>query len=246
MRIPAKLRCRIKAARKRGAWWIRIVDVVRFLPTSEGRALLWTRLAHRNEVHQTTPFTADDRYPDLFDLAAKIAPGAQRILSFGCSTGEELKAIRRRFRGAEIVGAEINPRSRRIAARRTAGDGRTRVVPPQAIDGTFDTIFALAVFQREPHKVTETEAQDISSLYPFARFDTAVTELVGRLRPGGLLCVTNAQYRLEDSSAAAELEPVEQSPEARGAFFGRDGQRLGALSARMIFRKRAAPPADER
>ena len=240
------LRKRVKAARKRGALWVRVLDVIRLVPAAEGRARLWTRLTHSDEVHQTTPYTEEDRYPELFEVAATLAPEARRILSFGCSTGEELEAIRRRFPRAEIVGAEINARSRRIAARRSSGDARTKVVPPKAIEGAFDMIFALAVFQREPHKVNETEGQDISSLYPFGRFDEAVTELVRRLEPGGLLCVTNSQYRVEDSSAYRGLEVVERSPRTEGPFFGRDGRRLRAISGRTIFRKRAALRADGR
>ena len=232
------LRRRIKAARKRGALWVRWLDLLRLIPTSEGRARLWTRLVHADEVHQTTPFTAEDRYPELFDMAARLAPEAKRILSFGCSTGEELDALRRRFTRAEIVGAEINPRCRRIAARRTSGDPRIKVVPPREIDGPFDVIFVLAVFQREPHKINEMDTQDISSHYPFARFDAALSDLVGRLSRGGLLCVSNSQYRVEDSSISRELEPVKQSPEAPGPFFARDGRRLGEASGRSIFRQR--------
>jgi hypothetical protein len=236
------LRRRIKAARKRGALWVRWLDLLRLIPTSEGRARLWTALVHADEVHQTTPFTAADRYPELFDMAARLAPEAKRILSFGCSTGEELDALRRRFPLAEIVGAEINARCRRIAAQRTGPDRRIKVVPPSRIEGPFDIIFALAVFQREPHKINETDTQDISSHYPFARFDAALSDLVGRLSRGGLLCVSNSQYRVEDSSVSRELEAVKQSPEASGPFFGRDGRRLRAASGRSIFRK-CAPGA---
>jgi hypothetical protein len=57
------------------------------------------------------------------------------------------------------------------------------------------------------------------------------------LSRGGLLCVSNSQYRVEDSSISRELEPVKQSPEASGPFFGRDGRRLRAASGRSIFRK---------
>ena len=93
---------------------MRLFDTVRLVPSAEGRARLWTRILHGSRVHQTSPDTSEDRYPVLFDLASKLAPDAERILSFGCSTGEELQAIRRRFPDAEIVGAEINPRSRKI------------------------------------------------------------------------------------------------------------------------------------
>jgi len=84
------IRSAIKAARKRGALWVGLVDVVRLLLTAQGRSVLWTRWAHGRDVHQTTPETAEDRYPELFDLLAELAPTVKRILSFGCSTGEEL------------------------------------------------------------------------------------------------------------------------------------------------------------
>lgn len=216
-----------------------MLDFARHLPTSEGRARLWTRLIHRDEVHQTTPFTADDRYPELFDLAAGLAPKAKRILSFGCSTGEELVAIRRRFPAAEIVGAEINPRSRSIATRKVASHEAIKVVSPREIGGSFDLIFALAVLQREPHVVQETGTENLSARYPFDRFDRTVTELVDRLEAGGLLCVTSSLYRIEDSCAAAALEPLRESPEAPPPFFGRDGRRLMCASSRTFFRKLA-------
>lgn len=237
MDVKALLRSKVKAARKRGERWVRLFDVARLIATAEGRAQLWTRLMHGAELHQTTPHTSEERYPALFELVADLAPNADRILSFGCSTGEELVALRRRFATAEIVGVEINLRSRRIAARRVREDSRAVVRSPGAIEGTFDAIFALAVFQREPHKVIEIDLQDLSSHYPFERFDRALSGLVARLRPGGLLCVAHAMYPVELSSAAGELEPVSVSPGMEGPLFGRDGRRLERSAGRTIFRK---------
>jgi len=235
--IATLIRRPIKAGRRRGMLWVRVLDVLRLAVTAEGRARLLTLLVYRDEVHQTTPYTAEDRYPELFDFVAHIAPGARRILSFGCSTGEELSALRVRFPAAEIVGAEINPRSRRVAAGRMASDAETMIIQPQSLAGRFDVIFALAVFQREPHKVEEIETQDLSSRYRFDRFDAAVKKLVHRLKPGGILCVIHSQYRIEDSSAIEDLEPLRQSPESPGPFFGCDGRRLVNATAQTVFRK---------
>ena len=110
------------------------------------------------------------------DLARRLQPEAARILSFGCSTGEELLAIRRRFAAARIVGAEINPRSRRIARRRIERDRRASVVAPDAIAGRFDIVFALAVLQVQPHRVAEAGIADLSPIYPFERFDAQLGE----------------------------------------------------------------------
>lgn len=237
MTLAASIRKRIKAGRKRGALWVRATDVLRLLPTTEGRARLWTRFAHEDEIHQTSPDTAEERYPELFDLAARLRPDAARILSFGCSTGEELMSLRRRFAAADIVGAEINARSRRIARRRVRADLGITVVPPRAIEGKFDAIFALAVLQREPHKVAEMEVEALSPFYSFSRFDEAITTLVRELRPGGLLCVDNAQYRVEDSSVASALVPIAEAPNISGRIFGPDGFRLHREMAGTMFRK---------
>ena len=238
MQLSALIRRQIKAARARGALWVRLVDIARFLPHGEGRARLWTQFTHPSEIHQTSPDTEEERYPDLFDFAASICRAPRRILSFGCSTGEELVSLRRRFPNAEIVGAEINPRSRRLADRRMARDPRTWVVSPEGVRGAFDLIFGLAVFQREPHKIAEMDVADLTPFYPFDRFDKGIGELVDRLIPGGILCIVHAHYRVEDSLASPRLEPIAEAPGREGLWFGPDGKRVTGATAATMFRKR--------
>lgn len=235
--LATSIRQRIKAARKRGARWVSAVDIVRLFATSDGRSRVWTRFAHGGEVHQTSTDTAVDRYPELFDLIAKLKPQAERILSFGCSSGEELQSLSSRFPSAEIVGAEINARARRLARRLNRGNRCIRVVRPNGIEGSFDVIFALAVLQREPHKIAAMDVSDLTPFYPFARFDEGVSKLVRSLRPRGILCVDHAHYRVEDSAAAAELQSVPEAPQRGGQLFGPDGRRLRDAEAATMFIK---------
>lgn len=237
MELAAILRRRIKAARRSGALWPRLIEGLRSLASANGRARLWTRFAHGDAVHQTSADTWEERYPELFDLAARLMPNATRILSFGCSTGEEIVSLRRRFPAAEIVGAEINGRSRRMATRRLAHDERSHVFATKALEGSFDVVFALAVLQREPHKIMEMRVKNLTPFYRFARFDAAITDLVGRLRPGGLLCVDNAQYRVEDISVADQLTAVDEAPRMGGPLFGPDGRLLANNRGGTMFRK---------
>lgn len=54
--------------------------------------------------HQLVDWTAANRYPEIFAAAAAAAPDARRILSFGCSTGEECVSLAEYFPKAEIIG----------------------------------------------------------------------------------------------------------------------------------------------
>ena len=61
--------------------------------------------------HQIPNTTALNRYPEIFACAANAAPDTRRILSFGCSTGEECVTLASYFPAAQIVGTDINPRT---------------------------------------------------------------------------------------------------------------------------------------
>lgn len=185
---------------------------------------MWTRLRHGAALHQTAITTAPDRYPDLFAALAERLAADAHILSFGCSTGEELLSLRRLMPNARLTGVEINPRAHRIAAERTAADPLIDIVPNLPA-GPFDAVLALAVLQREPHRVADERWTDLSRHYPFVRFDAALIALVDRLTPGGLLAVHHAHYRVEDSSVAGLLTPVPDAPLQVPPLFDRSSRR---------------------
>ena len=68
---------------------------------------------------QPYPHTLPDRYPWLFDFAAAALDDlpAPRLLSFGCSRGEEVLSLRRRFPDAAIKGPTSTPGTSPPAAR---------------------------------------------------------------------------------------------------------------------------------
>jgi hypothetical protein len=59
-------------------------------------------------THQAKSTTKLNRYPEIFAAATKAAPSARKILSFGCSTGEECVTLANYFPTAQIIGADIN------------------------------------------------------------------------------------------------------------------------------------------
>ena len=198
--------------------------IARSLTSATGRSVVWTRLRHPRALHQTATTTAPDRYPELFSGLARHLPRDAEILSFGCSTGEELLSLRALLPAARLTGVEINPHARRIATQRTANDPLTRIVS-HLPDGQYDAVLALAVLQREPHRVIDERITDLAALYPFARFDAALSALAERLRPRGFFAIVHAHYRVEDSTAAPLLNPVVDSPAQSGPLFDRNSRR---------------------
>ena len=163
------------------------------------------------KIHQAPNYTSLNRYPEIFKRAAEVRPDAARILSFGCSTGEECATLQTYFCEAEIVGADINPLNLISARRRFrsarlrfmyASDRRLRRVAP------FDVIFCMAVL-RVPRDIQARGP--LSREYPFELYDSRVEFLDLLLSVNGLLVIYKAIYRFCDSRVAPKYLPVEVS-----------------------------------
>ena len=139
--------------------------------------------------HQGPNRTALNRYPEIFAAAAAAAPDARRILSFGCSTGEECVTLADYFPKAEIVGAEINP----VVLLKAMKNRSDRIRFVYASDrilkrlGGFDALFCMAVLRS-------------AGLYPFEIYEERALFLETLVRPGGLLVIHNSPYRFGDTA----------------------------------------------
>jgi hypothetical protein len=187
--------------------------LARAVTSRERLAVLRLRWLKPGQVHQTTPLTWMDRYPETFAACRDLvgADSAVRILSFGCSPGEEVLTLRRYFPNAFIVGADITPRNLAPCRKLKVDDRITFVPSDRATLGTyapFDLILCMAVLQRTPQLVRDQGLQSLKELYPFEKFDRQVTELDSLLRSGGLLVIDNAQYLFTDASVAGKYEAV--------------------------------------
>lgn len=210
----------------------------------ELRALERLRREHPGVLFQPYGTTSEDRYPRLFDaLAERLAHlPAPRILSFGCSTGEEVRALRARLPNARITGIDLNPRSLAIARKKDGNPlSQYRLAGRPEDDDRFDAVLAMAVFR---HGVLEAERpMDCSAVLPFARFAEGVAMLDARLDPGGWLALYNSHFRFADTPTAAgyaddPLRMTGQRP--RDLLYGPGDQRLvGVTDDTVLFRKLA-------
>lgn len=162
-------------------------------------------------LFQISGTTAPERYPVIFDrLAAFLAPlPAPRVLSFGCSTGEEVEALGRRLATARITGMDINPRSIRHCRSRLR-DPRFDFVhagaPLERMTGAFDAICCLAVFQRGA--LNNGDAESCLPHLSFQDFEAMITRLDRCLRPGGYLAIHHTNFLFASTAIGRDYEAV--------------------------------------
>jgi hypothetical protein len=206
------------------------------------REIVRLQRLHGTALLQSSPFTVEERYPALFDAVAGHLAGlsAPRILSFGCSSGAEVRAMRRRLPHAQIVG--LDPNRRMIAAARALDPHphtEYRIATTPKGDDQFDAILALAVLR---NGLLQTEQpENCEAIMPFARFAGAVAALDACLVGGGWLAIWHAHFRFMDAPVAEQyrVDPLRIGNQKRAdPKWGPDNRRLPpSRDTPVLFRK---------
>jgi SAM-dependent methyltransferase len=223
---------------------------LRRLADPELRQIERLRSNRAGELFQPFPTTSEDRYPELFDELARRLSTIERprILSFGCADGSEVRSLRRVMPGADLIGIDINPRAI-AAARAKLAETPDRMIRYEcAADlsgeaaGSFDAVLALAVFR---HGELERDQPDsCAATLAFSRFEDGVAMLDRVLRPGGILAIWNAHYRMRDTSlagnyASESLAFTREDPLT--LLYGPDNRKIDGPYDEILFTRR--PPA---
>jgi len=182
---------------------------IRIITDSNYRNTFFLKLFKHDSIHQTTTYTSLDRYPDIFNATRecyKDAPNI-KILSYGCSTGEELITLKEYFPTATIVGADVNKYCLKQAGIKTGNFNPILIYSNEyniKSHGPYDIIFCMAVLQRTPHMVSDSKMNNIKHLYPFEKFNNQLEKLDTNLKQNGLLVVANSQYLFSSSNIASK------------------------------------------
>jgi SAM-dependent methyltransferase len=191
--------------------------------------------------------TGADRYPAVFAFVGRaLGDGAgARLLSFGCSTGEEVFTLRRYCPRAAITGLDISAARIATCRARLAGRGGDPGIT-FAVASTargletagVDAIFAMAVFR---HGRLGDVPETCAAVIRFADVAVAIDDLARCLRPGGFFAIRNANFRFADTPAAADFDLVLSLPAATDTpVYGRDDRLLPREALeQVVFRKRA-------
>ena len=197
---------------------------------------------------QTHPHTAIDRYPDVFKGCAEFVRCQGwdrmedfRILSFGSSTGEEGHTLSTYFPNASVLGVDVDAESIRKAIK-NFGSSRVRFEKSSSktldANGPFEMIFCMSVLCHWPEA---KKMDDISSVFPFARFEESLHLLNAHLKPGGLLVIYNSNYCFKDSSLYRLYQPVVSDCVTGSGFvhkFSPSGRKIeGLFYPETLFRK---------
>jgi SAM-dependent methyltransferase len=213
--------------------------------------MIWRRMRrHVPGRFQPYTHTEPDRYPWLFRFVAEQIGNHEdvRVLSFGCSKGDEVLALRKYFARANIKGIDIN--SRNIARCRSRTEvGNTGSMEFAVANSTraeheeyYDVILCLGVLCHSDLTIWRRERSD--PLMRFADFERTVADFARCLKPGGLLLLFSVNFRFCDTPVADYFETIlEADPDQLGSnlLYDRANRLIpGAKYRPVVFRKRAA------
>lgn len=239
----------LKAKLKRVPGLIGLVRLCRFIGNASYRSEWLLKHESPDNLFQPYGFTLPDRYPRIFTYVCKRLSNIEtpRLLSYGCSTGEEVFSLRRYFPLAEIVGIDINSRSIAICKKklRRHNDKRIRFKltgsPDTEPASFYDAIFCMAVFRHGDLGIQKVENCD--HLIRFADFERTLAALNKCLKPGGYLVIRHSNFRFADTAIATEFDvalntntkaPIDATP-----LYGPDNRRLAdTIYNEAIFRKK--------
>lgn len=177
-------------------------NVYRFFAIPSYRSRILNSIRFKRHYHQFSNFTQIDRYPDLFEMAKQRFDGVEhpKILSFGCSTGEEVATLSTYIPHASIIGIDINTWCVKEANRKYASENRrflhslsTEFLSLQ----DFDAIFCLAVFQHPENRHNKNRKE---SAYPFEQFENQLKELDNKLKSKGLLFIDHCDFNFLETN----------------------------------------------
>lgn len=165
----------------------------------------WTRLTGKlvrkniqhNQQAQLSHQTRENRFPKIFDTIKALKPTPSRVLSFGCSTGEECHTLASIYPDAEIVGVDIDINSVRVA-RRNNKNSRVFFLDDVGGTGKYDVVTCIMVL----FGMYDPPSMEV--------FDGIVSRITDHLKPGALFCVYSSEYSLLDSSVGKHYSVVRQ------------------------------------
>jgi len=158
--------------------------------------------------HQINHTTQDDRYPEVFAYLGNIYQNYSndvRILSYGCSYGNECFSIRKYFPQAMIYGFDISKKCIRVANKYNKDKRIFFTDSLENIKFKFDIVFAMSVLCRW---IDTKDKEDCGNIYPYCEFNKSVELLDKFLQEEGFFVIYNANFRFTDTNSSKKYTPI--------------------------------------
>ena len=163
----------------------------------------------QNGLLQSAPTTQLNRHPDIFEaLGARFKDQPIRLLSFGCSTGEECQSLSTYLPNAMIIGVDVNKKSIEKAKSKFSSEKLSFYhIEAKSLHtlGKFDVITAISVLCRYPESKL---IQNIDSVFPFSIFEMSVGYLDQVLNPKGYLFIRSSNFIFMETEYHEKYEVI--------------------------------------
>lgn len=190
---------------------IRTRQFFKFFIKAEYRAQVIYSFFYRKDYLQKPTTTYENRYPQLFQICQQHFENKRslKILSFGCSTGEEVKSISSFFPKAIIIGTDINKHSLRIARKNYSAKNISFMHVLSKVFKELDQIniiFCCAVFQdpRNRNDLNNNIAKN-----SFQQFDKWIKDLDNKLLSKGALIIDHCDFNFLDTQTSLNYTPLD-------------------------------------
>lgn len=204
--------------------------------------LAFSSRTKEKNIFQEASTTELNRHPDIFNfLKVKYKNKNIKILSFGCSTGEECVSLNKYLPNASILGIDINKKSLAKAKQNNSNQNISyKYCEPNKISnlGEFDVVIAISVLCKHP----EAEyLNNLSKIYPFKRYEDMVHKLDSVLKEDGLLIIRSSNYMFSDTKTSNKYQLIENSnarkPKPFPKFNSKGFRKIDYIEDKEIFKK---------
>jgi hypothetical protein len=203
----------------------------------------YLRLRRPHNLFQPHNDTSLDRYPELFRfLQEQLRDGPDvRLLSFGCSVGDEVFTLRQYFPSASITGIDISAGNVRACRRRQRRSRDDRMSFRQAgsttteASASYDVVLCMAVLRHGD--LGAQQAPSCGHRLSFFAFEPTAADLARCVKVGGYLVIEHSNFRFGDIKVSGAFEVVLRRP--RGTpLYGPDNTRIDNVETLdVIFRR---------
>jgi len=186
--------------------------ILKLLTDARLRSEFLGKLKNNKQHYQISTFTKSNRYPLLFEQAKLYLQNiaSPKILSFGCSTGEEVTTLAEYMPNATLIGVDINQWCIKQCIKNNKLTNQqfyhrfSREF--ESLTG-FDAIFCMAVFQRPENRLNINNQVAVG--FSFETFEKEIEILDAKLKPGGLMIIDNADFSFQDTKIADGYTPLQ-------------------------------------